>query len=79
MHRITTRDRVSAPRDQVISWLADQYPAIDWSAVADHLPPIIWRHRWNDYADRYGLPLRRGTIQNRDSAGTGPFSRTEKK
>ena len=70
-----SKTRVSAPADQVVRWLETEFPDVDWEPVRGQLPPVIWRHKWNDLADRYGLPLRRGTIQNRDSAGTGPFCR----
>jgi len=36
------------------------------------LPSVLWRHRWPEYQDKYGIPLARGTMQNRDSEGRGP-------
>jgi hypothetical protein len=45
---------------------------VDWSYLFNSAPPIIWRHRWDDYARSLGLPYSRGTMQNRDSAQTGP-------
>lgn len=44
----------------------------DFSLLADNLPPIIWRHRWNELAEKYGLPYKRGYLQNLDSLGCGP-------
>ena len=70
--------RISAPVEQVVRWLKTEFPDVDWEPVQKQLPPIIWRHKWNDLADRYGLPLRRGTIQNRDSQGRGPFCNEER-
>ena len=29
----------------------------DFSLLADNLPSIIWRHRWNELAEKHGLPL----------------------
>ncbi|MCE5257202.1 MAG: hypothetical protein LLF89_10210 [Spirochaetaceae bacterium] len=46
--------------------------AVDWDAVLKDAPPIIWRNRWDHYADRYGLPYTRGTLQNFDYRGMGP-------
>jgi hypothetical protein len=45
---------------------------INFATLSDVLPPIIWRHRWNDLAKKYGLPFRRGYLQNLDSLGKGP-------
>jgi len=36
------------------------------------LPDILWRHRWDDYRQRFGVPYTKGTMQNVDSAGLGP-------
>ena len=47
-------------------------PVIDWSFLLNSLPLIIFRHRWDEYAERLGLPYARGTLQNFDSVGTGP-------
>lgn len=47
-------------------------PTIDWSFLLTSAPPVIWRHRWDDYAHTLGLPYARGTMQNLDSKGTGP-------
>jgi hypothetical protein len=51
---------------------ATQNPTIDWSFLLTSAPHVIWRHRWDEYAHSLGLPYSRGTMQNRDSAGTGP-------
>nr|WP_287411692.1 hypothetical protein [Pseudodesulfovibrio sp.] len=40
------------------------------------LPEILWRHQWPTYRVQYGLPFARGTMQNFDSAGTGPKHET---
>jgi hypothetical protein len=45
---------------------------IDFTNLLDVLPPIIWRSRWNQLADQYGLPYRRGYLQNRDCDNSGP-------
>lgn len=47
-------------------------PKIDFSSLLETLPPIIWRSRWNKLADQFGLPYRRGYLQNRDSENSGP-------
>ena len=36
------------------------------------LPQVLWRHRWREYQEKFGVPFARGTMQNRDSEGTGP-------
>jgi len=38
------------------------------------LPPLLWRHRWKEYRERFGMPLSYGTLANEDSRGTGPRS-----
>ncbi len=43
-----------------------------FSSVESLLPPLVWRHRWNEYRDKCGLPFSRGTMQNMDSEGRGP-------
>ena len=42
------------------------------STLEQVLPAILWRHRWLEYQDKYGVPFARGTMQNRDSEGRGP-------
>lgn len=36
------------------------------------LPPMLMRNKWPEYSEKYGLPFTRETMQDRDSAGTGP-------
>ena len=36
------------------------------------LPEILWRHRWSEYREQFGVPYSKGTMQNKNSAGTGP-------
>lgn len=62
------------PRQAVKKFLENRFPDTDWSTVIDDMPKIIWRHRWNDLSEKYGLPYRKGHIQNLDSKGTGPSS-----
>ena len=38
------------------------------------LPDVLWRHRWEQYREQYGVPFSRGTMANRDSEGRGPKS-----
>ena len=45
---------------------------IDWSRLQDQLPDPVWRHRWDDLAEKYGLPFKRSYMQNLDSEGIGP-------
>ena len=47
-------------------------PKIDWSRLMAQLPDPVWRHRWDDLAEKYGLPFKRSYMQNLDSAGKGP-------
>jgi hypothetical protein len=46
----------------------------DWSWLEEELPPIVWRAHWDHWADRLGLPLRRGSVANLCSRGDGPRS-----
>jgi len=41
-------------------------------SLEEVLPVVLWRHRWPEYREKYGLPFARGTMQNRDSEGRGP-------
>lgn len=47
-------------------------PVADFAYLLDQAPPIIWRAKWNEWAEKLGLPFRRGTMQNLDSKGIGP-------
>ena len=47
-------------------------PSINWSEILPRETGIFFRHRWTEYATRYGLPFSRGTLQNLDSEGRGP-------
>ena len=74
MNAPTTRKRVVYTKSQVLQYLETKMPDINWQGIADHLPPLIWRHRWAHLAERVGLPFSRGHLQNEDSRGTGPAS-----
>lgn len=43
-------------------------------SLAQVLPPILWRHLWPQYQQRFGVPFARGTMQNYDSERRGPRS-----
>jgi len=45
---------------------------IDWTRLQDQLPDPIWRSRWDDLAEKYGLPFKRSYMQNLDAEGKGP-------
>ncbi len=45
---------------------------IDWGRLEHQLPDLVWRHRWDDLAEKYGLPFKRSYMQNLDSEGKGP-------
>lgn len=45
---------------------------IDWNYLHGRLPDLVWRHRWDDLAEKYGLPFKRSYMQNLDSEGKGP-------
>ncbi len=64
--------RVHYTRVQVLQWLEENLPDVDWSSLKDVLPPIIWRHRWNSIAERYGLPYSRHYLERLDSEKRGP-------
>jgi hypothetical protein len=66
--------KVCYSRDQVVTWLKDRFPNVDFSEAEKNLPPLIWRSRWNVLADKYGLPFRQKYIQNLDSMDQGPAS-----
>jgi len=42
------------------------------SSLEEVLPTVLWRHRWPEYQDKYGMPFARGTMANRDSERRGP-------
>lgn len=44
----------------------------DWEDALPPTPKVLWRHRWKEYAQLYGLPFSRGHMQNLDSRGEGP-------
>lgn len=60
------------PKSAVKKFLESRFPDTDWTEVVEELPAIVWRHRWNDLADKHGLPFRKGYMQNLDSLGKGP-------
>lgn len=64
--------RVAYKRDQVVAFLKQRFPEVDWSEVAEALPPVVWRTRWDQLADRLGLPYTRKHMQNLDCQGQGP-------
>ncbi|MDK0545425.1 hypothetical protein P6O83_15950, partial [Clostridium perfringens] len=67
-------EKVCYSKEQVITWLKNRFPKVDFSEVEKNLPPLIWRSRWNILADKYGLPFKQKYIQNLDSIGQGPAS-----
>ena len=46
--------------------------SINWGEILPQETGLFFRHRWPEYATRYGLPFSRGTLQNLDSEGRGP-------
>ncbi|MFU2209531.1 hypothetical protein [Solidesulfovibrio sp. C21] len=46
--------------------------SINWEEILPQETRLYFRHRWPEYATRYGLPFSRGTLQNLDSEGRGP-------
>lgn len=44
---------------------------VDFAALREVLPPIVWRSRWNELADRHGLPYRRSYMEDLDAKGLG--------
>ena len=46
--------------------------SINWGEILPRETGLFFRHRWPEYATRYGLPFSRGTLQNLDSEGRGP-------
>lgn len=74
MNAPTTRKRVVYTKSQVLRYLKTKMPEVDWSIISSDLPPLIWRHRWTQLADRLGLPFSKGHLQNEDSRGCGPAS-----
>ena len=65
--------RVHYRREEVISWLNRRFPDIDWGMVGSELPLIIWRSRWDQLADRFGLPYTKKYMQTLDCKGEGPL------
>mgnify|MGYP001281114060 CR=1 FL=1 len=50
----------------------ESFPSFDWDEIVPKETKVFWRHRWNEYRDRYGFPYSRGYMQNLDSLGAGP-------
>lgn len=50
----------------------DSSKAIDFTVLMEKLPPIIWRSRWNELAEKIGLPYRRTYLENLDALDRGP-------
>jgi len=46
--------------------------SINWGEILPQETGLFFRHRWPEYAIRFGLPFSRGTLQNLDSEGRGP-------
>ena len=44
------------------------------STLEKVLPTVLWRHRWQEYRNLFGVPFARGTMQNRDSEKRGPIA-----
>lgn len=66
--------KIHYPKEAVKKFLEKQFPETDWEPVVKELPLIIWRCRWNDLAEKYGLPYSKSYMQNLDSKGCGPAS-----
>ncbi|TVM32127.1 hypothetical protein [Oceanidesulfovibrio marinus] len=41
-------------------------------ALADCLPQVLWRYKWKEYQEKYGVPFARGSLENMDCEGRGP-------
>lgn len=56
--------------------MPDQFKTASYQPIIEvlssELPSILWRHKWPEYQEAYGVPFSRGTLQNRDSQGRGP-------
>ncbi|WP_320045166.1 hypothetical protein [uncultured Desulfobacter sp.] len=61
-------------RTQVRKFLEDRFPTGKWNRITRKLPPVVWRKKWNTYAEKYGLPYKKSYIQNLDSKDIGPAS-----
>lgn len=58
-------------REQFLAWLQERYGR-DFAPVADELPPLIHRTRYDELAKRLDLPLCARSLANLDSRGEGP-------
>jgi hypothetical protein len=68
-----TGSPVAYSAEAVIAWLEKVRPAVPWrELVADKLPPVVWRSRWNTFRDSLGLPYSAGMMANLDSDNKGP-------
>ena len=52
--------------------MSSSFNSADIETLRSELPAFLWRHKWPEYNDKYGLPLSRGTMANLDCRGTGP-------
>ena len=66
--------KVNYPKSAVAAFLKERFPETDWEPVITIMPPIIWRHRWEELSQKYGLPYSKRYVQNLDSEGQGPAS-----
>lgn len=57
--------------EDVVAWLSEQ-TGVDWAFLLGRLPDVVLRHRWNDLAEKHGLPYRAKSMANMDSLGIGP-------
>jgi hypothetical protein len=64
--------RVHYTPQQLVTWLKNTFPDVNWDTVEEQLPPVIWRSRWDILAEKLGLPYSRKYIQNLDCMGKGP-------
>lgn len=69
-----TKIKVSYSRHQLLVWLRARFPEIDWTPLESQLPPIVWRYRWNQLAEKFGLPYSKMYMEWLDSKGKGPTS-----
>jgi len=45
---------------------------IDFTEAASALPPLIWRNKWDSFAEKLGLPFKARTLANLDCKNEGP-------
>lgn len=65
-------NKVFYTKQQLSKWLSHRFSEINWQPVIEKLPDIVWRAKWNEMSEKFGLPYSATYIRRLDSEGLGP-------